>query len=146
MIDRVSHESDSFVEVRWTRLIADYHETRFHSKFDNSSIWYLHIVLRLLLLLREVAYNSRRFHSRQELVYRLIDRYSSLDQRSSFCYERAQSSTETHVLWASLDSIEPSAHLLSVHIVFAPHRPRSLALNSRLPDLLFVYLYLYDLL
>jgi len=62
------------------------------------------------------------------------------------CYERAQPSTEMRVLWASLDSIEPSAHLLSVHIVFAPHRSRSLALNSRLPGLLFVYLYLYDLL
>jgi len=64
----------------------------------------------------------------------------------NICYERAQSSTETCVLWASLDSIEPSAHLLSVHIVFASHRSRSLALNSRLSGLFFVYLYLYDLL
>jgi len=62
------------------------------------------------------------------------------------CYERAQSSTETHVLWASLDSIESSAYLFSVHIVFASHRSRSLALKSRLPDLFFVYLYFYDLL
>ena len=72
---------------------------------------------------------------------------SSLINRSwCCCYERAQSSTETCVLWASLDSIKSNAHLFSVYIVFASHRSRSLALNSRLLDLLFVYLYLYDLL
>jgi len=35
------------------------------------------------------------------------------------CYERAQPSTETRVLEASLDSIKSSASLSSVHIVFA---------------------------
>ena len=62
MIDHASHESDSFVEARWTRLIADYHDTKFYSEFNNSLIWYLHIMSRLLLLLREVTYNSRRSH------------------------------------------------------------------------------------
>ena len=62
MTDHVLHESDSFVEVHWTKLIADYHDTRFSSEHDNSSIWYLHIVSHLLLLLREVAYNSHRFY------------------------------------------------------------------------------------
>ncbi len=38
---------------------------------------------------------------------------------NEFCYERAQSSTETRVLEASLDFIESSAFLSSVHIVFA---------------------------
>ncbi len=60
------------------------------------------------------------------------------------CYERAQFSTETRVLEASLNSIESSAFLSSVHIIFASRRSRSLALNSRLSDLPFVYLYLYD--
>ena len=72
--------------------------------------------------------------------------YSAMHVRSILCYERAQPFTETRVLKVSLDSIESSAFLSSVHIVFASRRPRSLALNSRLPDLPFVYLYLYDLL
>ena len=62
MIDHASHESDSFVAARWMKLIADYHDIKFHSEFKNSSIWYLYIMSLLLLLLCEVAYNSRRFH------------------------------------------------------------------------------------
>ena len=62
MIDHVSYKSDSFVEARWTKLIADYYDTRFYSEFDNSSIWYLHMMSRLLLLLCEVAYNSHQSH------------------------------------------------------------------------------------
>ncbi len=35
------------------------------------------------------------------------------------CYKRAQFSTKTHILEVSLDFIESSAFLSSVHIVFA---------------------------
>jgi len=41
------------------------------------------------------------------------------DEFNQSCYKHAQSSTETHVLKASLDSIWSSAFLSSVHIVFA---------------------------
>ncbi len=62
MIDHVLHESNSFVEVHWTRFIVNYYDTRFYSEHDNSLIWYFHIMSHLLLLLREVTYNSRQFY------------------------------------------------------------------------------------
>ena len=84
MTDHVSHESDSFAEIHWMKLITDYLCIKFHSELDNSSAWCLYIMLYFWSLLHEVKYNSCQFHLHQELVYKLTHWHSSLNQQSSF--------------------------------------------------------------
>ncbi len=112
MINHESHELYLFVKACWMKLIADYHKTRFHSDFNNSSTLYHHIVTHFLLLLCKVAYNSHQFYYDSSyasmliamLMTMLMTMFLTIVDRSSLDYRVVSKSTLFRISLCSSES------------------------------------------